>query len=519
MKRSKLFVATGILLALIAIVGCEDSATSSARETISVESSDDLQNCKEEDKGTVAIVESTNCMYFCNGDMWVEMRSKDTLYIKPDTLVVKDSVKVLSIDTVYSYDTLIVNDTIHGTDTLFVYDSTYRARVDTIYVKDSLVLAGLDGNSCSMASEIDTVNAVSGASGYKVYCADTLQTVLWNGTNGEDGKNCIVKSYSQYSLIECGMTQAVVRNGSDGESCSLTDDKNGTVVITCGSTQTTVYKGLCGKTPYDPFYSNYFCSYGKLYSKCSGEEYDPSTQFCYGSSLYKKCHGVTSYNPKSFQCVNGVASSTFTVKDVNGHSYKAVAIGTQVWLNRNLQTDPPERESRCYNDEIYDYYNPPECWPYNSRLYTWTVAVDTVALMEKYQIDCSSEKKCNIPDSIMVQGICPDGWHIPSAKEFQTLIFTVAGDATEATRILQNGVYYQTELIESKETFGFELRGNGFYGDGKYQWGDYVFLWSSTDAGSAANSLRVFSGPIEIANSSKSLGYAVRCIRDTDSMK
>lgn len=87
---------------------------------------------------------------------------------------------------------------------------------------------GEDGTSC-------TVKALKSGDGYKVLCGGDSVGVLLNGEDGEDGED--------------GDNGFDGRNGND---CSLTDNENGTVTVKCGNDSTTLYKAMCGKSPYDP---------------------------------------------------------------------------------------------------------------------------------------------------------------------------------------------------------------------------------------------------------------------------
>jgi uncharacterized protein (TIGR02145 family) len=71
--------------------------------------------------------------------------------------------------------------------------------------------------------------------------------------------------------------------------------------------------------------------------------------------------------------------------------------------------------------------------------------MDSAGTWSTNSIGCGSNQTCN--PSFPVQGICPDGWHLPSYEEFEKLIKS-AGDKRIAGRKL-------------KSTTGWFSEGNG----------------------------------------------------------
>ena len=96
----------------------------------------------------------------------------------------------------------------------------------------------------------------------------------------------------------------------------------------------------------------------------------------------------------------------------DGHSYKTVVIGTQVWMAENLNYEAADALNFCF------FAN--DCEKIG-RHYEWSSAVDSVNTGNG-----STEATC--PKKLPVKGVCPDGWHIPSRDEWETLNDNVGRD-------------------------------------------------------------------------------------------
>jgi len=123
------------------------------------------------------------------------------------------------------------------------------------------------------------------------------------------------------------------------------------------------------------------------------------TLYVWAYNNYCNPSGSTSLNETTSLCppCGGLTSVT----DYDGNNYSTVEIGDQCWMGANLNvTHDPEGNSitrYCYNN------NSANCNTYGG-LYTWSTIMDG-----------ATSTNAN-PSG--VQGICPDGWHVPSVSEW-----------------------------------------------------------------------------------------------------
>lgn len=86
--------------------------------------------------------------------------------------------------------------------------------------------------------------------------------------------------------------------------------------------------------------------------------------------------------------------------------YRAIKIGNQIWMAENLNYKA--KKSRCYDDDKEN------CDKYG-RLYTW------YSIMSENDNGCMEDGGKECFEKSPIQGICPNGWHLPSKKDFEKL--------------------------------------------------------------------------------------------------
>ena len=188
------------------------------------------------------------------------------------------------------------------------------------------------------------------------------------------------------------------------------------------------------------------------------------------------CNGTTPPGG-NFTCGDNVTDSR------DGKIYHTVLIGNQCWMkeNMNIGTHINSSQSQSNNGTIEKFcYNDQEsnCDVYGG-LYQWAELMQYV----------STEK---------AQGICPNGWHIPSYPETKTLAislggediqggFSVVGSKMKSTGTIQDGSgLWNQSSYHSSNASGFTALPSGYYYNNGYASGsfeglhDLTFIYTSS---------------------------------------
>lgn len=205
--------------------------------------------------------------------------------------------------------------------------------------------------------------------------------------------------------------------------------------------------------------------------------------------------------------------------------YKVVKIDvedenySQVWMAENLNYADSNRTPSlkggnwCYNNEEKN------C-KVSGRYYSWAAAIDSVALANdsKEPLVCGYGKKCGLDRA--VQGICPDGWHLPSIYEWGLLSVALGGAPVSGKplKALTGWNYSSTGYNNGTDLYGFAAlpTGRRISATSWGKVGSDVYYWSATEY--SANDGRYFNINNVYTNSytyqnSKSYGQSVRCVK------
>jgi len=207
------------------------------------------------------------------------------------------------------------------------------------------------------------------------------------------------------------------------------------------------------------------------------------------------------------------------IDERDGQEYATTTIGSQTWMAENLNLDTVG--GKCYDceKEKYGYH------------YFWSAAVDSAGRFSNDAKGCGYGLKCNIPQKI--RGICPEGWHLPTLKEWSTFRDALEGAPFAYAQIKTLDISPKTTRTEL-DYFGFDfirvgykvadppdtsaLGREGFYG--KFMSSDRTYYWAADEIDETQayaielESYFLHTDEEYTPQESKRLGGSVRCLKD-----
>lgn len=208
---------------------------------------------------------------------------------------------------------------------------------------------------------------------------------------------------------------------------------------------------------------------------------------------------------------NEISFNYGSVKDQDGNTYKTITIGSQTWMAENLNVT---------------HYTDGSEIPYIENDTTWAKLEDNNEDDGFCYYNNNENNEKDIYGALYTYAAalhaCPDGWHLPSDKEWQILEDYV----TQGNQIWEAGDKLKTkdgwfEEGNGSDNFGFSANPSGArnsYNGNYYDIGKRGF-WRSSDEKSDlySRSRRLSYNIPEFTSETfyKSEGYSVRCIKDS----
>jgi uncharacterized protein (TIGR02145 family) len=209
--------------------------------------------------------------------------------------------------------------------------------------------------------------------------------------------------------------------------------------------------------------------------------------------------------------------NTFT-DSRDGNVYQTVTIGTQVWMAENLKYLPDVTEPGTGSQTQTYYY----VYGYDGTKVTDAKATEnykTYGVLYNWPAAMTGATSSTANPS-NVQGICPDGWHLPSDAEWKQLIDHLEGSNKAGAKLKESGTTnWNKPNAGTTNQSGFTALPGGNRGSyGSFGLlGDAGYWWSATEGSSSSalyQDINCNNSHVYRQNASKDLGLSVRCLRD-----
>ncbi|HRZ96984.1 MAG TPA: fibrobacter succinogenes major paralogous domain-containing protein [Paludibacter sp.] len=191
-----------------------------------------------------------------------------------------------------------------------------------------------------------------------------------------------------------------------------------------------------------------------------------------------------------------------SISDIDGNIYKTITIGTQTWMAENLRVTrfrngeliPTKTLDDTFTESVEKYQFEqmnPEVY---GKLYSWYAATDS-------------------------RNICPEGYHLPSEEEWNTLINYLGGSSIAGSKMKEEGLIHWITNTSATNESGMTALPAGFlnamqsmtFNSGTSNW------WASNtykpDSGISIYLIGNSSNTQKM-NANRNSALSIRCIKD-----
>lgn len=194
-----------------------------------------------------------------------------------------------------------------------------------------------------------------------------------------------------------------------------------------------------------------------------------------------------------------------SVTDRSGNSYKVVKIDGKFWMAQNLKS-----RKTLVNGTVTDIFlaTDPQFWSTTSPCCSWYSYNGTYAAYVEMGLLYNSHAMKTNP--------CPDGWHVPSAAEWNSMVNSIGGATIAGGKLksTNNNDAYWINNIGATNTTGFTAHGSGFNnsGSGCLGYRSSAHYWTSD---MSTRELAASSVQINATSPGANNGYSIRCVKNT----
>ena len=200
-------------------------------------------------------------------------------------------------------------------------------------------------------------------------------------------------------------------------------------------------------------------------------------------------------------------STIETLTDIDGNVYHSVKIGTQVWMTENLKTTKYRNGdsiilitdktawSNTKKGACCIFLNYPDMGSTYGKLYNWFAVMDR-------------------------RNLAPEGWHIPTDADWNTLTNFLGSVTSAGGRLKETGtLHWKLPNTGSNNNTKFNALPGGYrnHAGAFFSLGELGIWWSSTGNDIHTAWSRFMSSEnsnLDRVNYGKRYGFSVRCVKD-----
>ena len=220
--------------------------------------------------------------------------------------------------------------------------------------------------------------------------------------------------------------------------------------------------------------------------------------------LTDPCGNYVEY-PQKFIVSYPACGTELTATDVDGNTYETVRVGCECWTKPNLRTETGATFANVYTStEI-----PAVDEEMFGKLYTWYSAMGVAEGDNNAVPTVLNATGSNYP---YVQGICPEGWALPSAAAYQQI-------STDANAMKSTDAAAWLPGSTATNTTGFSAVGAGYYDASSERYVNMLgetYFWSAETTSVVNGTCCVLTQTCPqgiITDKFKGQGFSVRCVK------
>ena len=228
-------------------------------------------------------------------------------------------------------------------------------------------------------------------------------------------------------------------------------------------------------------------------------------------SYQSAAYGLISQDSAYWTACKSPTANGYMTDARDGKKYKTVDICGVTWMAQNLDY---EVETFSLGNEEIKWSDNPALANYKEygRQYSWSAAIDSISLYKNDAKECGYRKSCLFTENI--QGVCPNGWHLPSMAEWKKLFRSVGGETLSAGLIATSD---WSSLMYAENTYLFNAYPAGYsYSVSSHSYaGTCSLFWTSTESdANNSNVIRLDFYNTSYTTETKNYFLSVRCVKN-----